>query len=175
MHSIKTIWVEARQVTTLLEWPPEEGDQASPDIFLRRLLERDRKIDAIRFLAQAIDRLAAIWWLRQVIARQASSANLPTLSAIDEWLDYPSDTSRRRAFDAASKAPGDDPARLCATAIYFSGGSLAPEGAPIALASKHITGRLVGAGLLLCNARSTDADGARTEALDIGFALVAQP
>jgi len=59
------------------------------------------------------------------------------------------------------------PQRLCALAVFFSGGSLAPEALEPVLAPKETAGKFAAGAVLSAAARSPD----RTQALDVAFKL----
>lgn len=164
------VWTEAWQVTAPQDWPREPGDTAAPDAFFATLRAAGRGIDAARFLAHALPRMGAIGWLRATIAAEAPAADRASLAAIDAWLRAPDDAGRRAAFDCALPLPAEDPAKLCAAAVMFSGGSLAPDALPATPAPKHAAAQFVAAGVLLCTAAAIDPAAALDRALDAGAA-----
>ncbi|KRA59193.1 hypothetical protein ASD79_10850 [Caulobacter sp. Root655] len=122
-------WTEAGQVAAILGWPVSEHDTDAPEIFFDRLLREGRDDDAALFLGQALPRYEVVAWAAQAV-RQLSPAEVSTqdadaLKATLLWLQDPSETRRRAAFDAASEASVAGPQRMCAMAVFFSGGSMA--------------------------------------------------
>ncbi|WP_442678870.1 DUF6931 family protein [Sphingomonas sp. ASY06-1R] len=169
------IWTEARQVTVFLDWPRMPGDDAAPAQFFVELRRAGREVDATKFLALALPRLSAVRWLRAVMKRQLPDANTPLLASVDAWLRAPSDALRREVLEAAHALSPEEAGTnegatmlLCASAIFFSGGSLAPSNQPASPASKQATGQFVAAGILLCTSDAEDPDVALDQALGDG-------
>jgi hypothetical protein len=171
----EVVWTEARQVTSLQGSPRREGDDQSPARFFQILREAGEDVDAARFLASALPRLRAVEWLRAVILRLAPQADVPTLAALDAWLRDPTDALRRAAFDTALPLPPDDPAKICATAAFFSGGSLGPVDTPSLPPPKTGTGQLAAAGILHCVYSAADPAAALAEVLDLGSVIASRP
>jgi hypothetical protein len=174
------IWTEARQVTAFLNWPRVEGDAATPAEFFAELRRAGRDADAVNFLALALPRFAAVQWLRAVMTHHLPAADASTLAKVDDWLRQPADALRRDIFASALALPADETGGnsvaamvLCASAIFFSGGSIAPESIAASPAPKQATGQFVGAGILLCVSSAKDQEAALDEALRIGNALAA--
>jgi hypothetical protein len=167
----EVVWTEAWQVTKLQGEPRREGDDQPPARFFEMLRNSGEDVEAAHFLASALPRLRAIEWLRGVIARLAPDANASTLAAVDAWLREPSDALRRAAFDTALPLPPEDPAKICATAVFFSGGSLGPEDAQSLPPPKTGTGQLAAAGILHCVFSTAGPPVALAKALDLGSAI----
>ena len=105
-----------------------------PRAYLDRLLAAGRPDDVVRFLAYVLPKREAVWWA-WVCARKAYSlAPTPdakaTLDAVERWIVQPTDANRRAALATAEKGDMASPAGMAAVAVYFSGGSIAPEGMP---------------------------------------------
>jgi len=164
----EVVWTEAWQVTNLQGEPRRDGDDQPPARFFQMLRTAGEDVEAARFLASALPRLRAVEWLRAVIARLAPDADASTLAALDAWLRDPSDALRRAAFDTALPLPPESPAKICATAVFFSGGSLGPEDTPSLPPPKTGTGQLAAAGILHCVYSATDPPLALAEALALG-------
>jgi hypothetical protein len=171
----EVVWTEAWQVTGPLERPRADGDDAPPELYFAALRHAGEDVDAARFLASALPRFRAVQWLRQTIALLAMDADASTLAVVDEWLREPTDALRRQAFDVALPLFPDDPAKICATALLLSGGSLAPAGAPSLPPPKTGTGQIAAAGILQCAFASADPAMALGQALDLGDAIAATP
>jgi hypothetical protein len=172
------IWTEARQVTVFLDWPRMPGDDASPAQFFAELRQAGRDVEATKFLALALPRLSAVRWLRTVMKRQLPDADTPLLAYVDAWLQAPSDALRREVFEAAHALSPDQAGTnegatmlLCASAVFFSGGSLSPSDQSASPAPKQATGQFAAAGILLCTSDAEYPDAALDHALGTGVAF----
>ncbi|MFD1951492.1 DUF6931 family protein [Sphingomonas arantia] len=175
MDWTEVVWTEAWQVTGLQGWPRRHGDEASPAHFFQALRDAGEDVDAVRFLASALPRFRSVEWLRAVIARLAPDADAPTLALIDAWLREPTDRTRRDAFETSLPLAAEDPAKICAAALLFSGGSLAPLAAPSIPPPKTGTGQLVAGGVLHCAYATATPDVALSVALDLGVSIAVKP
>jgi hypothetical protein len=167
----RTIWTEARQINALLGWPPQPGDNARPDRFFDALRAEGRNRDATRFLGQALPRYEAVLWAARTVGRCSPHADPRVMDAVAAWLAAPSDALRRAAYDAARGAPDPSAARLCALAVFTSGGSLAPEDKPPYPAPKATVGRFAAGAVLIAAANSLPREAALDRALDDGNRL----
>jgi hypothetical protein len=168
-------WTEAGQLTALLGWPPSPQDRESPEAVFDSLRAEGRDQEAAMFLGQALPRFDVVTWaarsVRDLSAPDAPVAEADALKAAFLWMQDPTDTRRRAAFEAAS-VPGDaSPQRLCALAVYFSGGSLAPEHLEPVLPPKETAGKFAAGAVLSAAARSPDPKQALDAAFDLGESL----
>lgn len=93
--------------------------------FLDALVRRELFEDAVRFLAHALPRQAAVGWAylcaRQAHASQPAPQDDEALTAAVAWLASPGESARLAAHKASDKAKLATPAgRVCA-AIFLSG------------------------------------------------------
>lgn len=124
----------------------------SPQGYLALLVEADQIGDAIRFLAFALPIREGIWW-----ACVAAHANLAEATEIEarcleraaNWVYEPGDARRRSCMEAAEAANFEGAAAYAALAVFWSGGSMAPEGMPDALPDPSLGPIGVGASILL--------------------------
>jgi hypothetical protein len=163
-------WTEAGQVTALLGWPRSAEDAKAPEVFFDDLRAQGRDDEAAMFLGQALPRFEVVSWAARTVRDLTPVERSPdgdALKAALLWLQDPSEIRRRAAFDAAQLAGDTAPQRLCALAVFFSGGSLAPENLQPVPAPKEVAGRFA-AGAVLAAA---SASGRRTEALEQALKL----
>jgi hypothetical protein len=163
-------WTEAGQVTAILGWPPSAEDGKAPEALFDDLRAQGRDDEAALFLGQALPRFEVVTWAARTVRDLTPAERTPdgdALKAALLWLQDPSESRRRAAFDAAQLAGDTCPQRLCALAVFFSGGSLAPDNLQPVLAPKEVAGRFA-AGAVLAAAT---ASGRRKEALEKAFAL----
>ncbi len=168
-------WTEAGQVTAILGWPASEKDSVEPESFFDALRAEGREHEAAMFLGQALPRFEAVTWavrsVRDLVAPDAARGDADALKSAFLWLQDPTENRRRAAFDAAS-TPGDtSPQRLCALAVYFSGGSLAPDNLQPVLPPKDAAGKFAAGAVLSAAAASERRVEALNAALDLGEAL----
>lgn len=124
----------------------------SPQGFLSLLVEAENIGDAVRFLAFALPVREAIWW-SYIVAKTNLSAptelELLCLERAAAWAFAPDDARRRSCMECAESAKFTGAAAYAALAVFWSGGSLAPEGMPDADADPRLGPIGVGASVLL--------------------------
>ncbi len=163
---IRVKWTEAGQIAEMAGWrgspSPRAPLSASPSDFCASLVEEGLKADAARFLAHALPRFDAVQWAVEVARDLTPPESLgaderDALKAAALWLQDPSD-ERRRAAHAAAEACLDSasPFALCAIAIFFSGGSIAPIDCDPIQPPREAAGRFVAAAVLAAAMRSGD-------------------
>lgn len=143
-------------ICTVAELGEEAMALLRPDLhpldFVALLMEQALFPDAVRFIAHALPRREAVWWA-WVCARRAGGENPPpkikaALDATERWIAQPNEDNRRLAMAAAEKAELGTAAGCAGLAAFFSGGSLAPPGAPAVppgefLAAKAVSGAVI--------------------------------
>jgi hypothetical protein len=164
-------WTEASQVAALLGWPKSEGVGVTPADYFRTLREQGRDPEAALFLGQALPRFECVTWAARTVRDhsppEATQADADALKSAFLWLQDPTDNRRRAAFEAAGKATEGGPQALCAMAVFFSGGSMAPENLQPVPAPKDAAGKLAAGAVLSAAAAGDD----RRAILDAAFAL----
>jgi hypothetical protein len=160
------IWSQARQVTALLGWPAMPGDEAVPSRFF-----------AAQFLGLSLPRYEAVAWAARVLGdrRLSRGAEGATMGAVLAWLREPTDAARRAAATAAESIDDPSPAKLCATAVFLSGGSITPPDQEPIPAARHGTGLLTAGAILIASYASDDPAAFLAAALDAGAGIAAQP
>ena len=167
----RTIWTEARQIGAILGWPPAPGDGVSPELFFRVLLDEGRSHDAALFLGQALPRYEAVLWAARTVASCRPTANAAVMAAVTAWLRDPSDSHRRAAYAEADGTSEPTAAKLCALAVFMSGGSIALDGERPLPAPKEATGKFAAAAVLTATADGNEPEVALARALDDGEKL----
>ncbi|UYY57211.1 DUF6931 family protein [Sphingomonas sp. S2-65] len=119
----------ARQVGELMEL--RNAELAAPEVPVHAHYEQLRASDsrqALGFIGHALPRAAAIHWAAALVAAQPSGAqeDRAALDQVLAWCDQPSDDRRRHAYALAQMADLHAPERTLATALFYSGGSIAP-------------------------------------------------
>jgi hypothetical protein len=165
----RTIWAQARQINALLHWPEMPGDDVPPDRFFAWLRSEGKTGEATLFLGQALPRFEAVLWAAEVSAPFATPADTDAMAAVRAWLANPTEAHRRAAGAAALHGPPATAATLTASAIFHSGGSIAPPDQPPAAPPRDVAGRL--AAIAVLTAVATAGRDALDHALDQGAAL----
>ncbi len=105
--------------------PGEAG--ASSDQFLERLIEADRWLDAVRFLAYGLPTREAVWWASQCLRGlyDSAGAHVPVrathaLKTAEAWVCRPSADTRRAAGAVAVRCGYEDPWDWVAAAAHWS-------------------------------------------------------
>jgi hypothetical protein len=109
--------------------------------------------DAVRFLAHALPRREAVWWActcaRLALPASAAPEVGAALQAAEAWVFQPTEENRRAAMEKAEAAGFDTPSAWSAVSVFWSGGSMAPEGMPDAPPDPSLYAIGVGASVLL--------------------------
>ena len=127
-----------------------EQDEAT-DAFREKLQRFPDGTAEIEFLAFALPKRCAVWWLI-VCARELTSLREEEVAVLElgeKWVIEPIDRNRRALFAASQ---GEDPGRIAhwvGSAAYFSGGSIAPENSPVVAPQDRVTGQCVLAGITM--------------------------
>lgn len=166
-------WTEARQITSILGWPTSDQDSAPPEVVFDALRAEGRDQEAALFMGQALSRFEVVTWaarsVRDLVPPEPRPAEVDAdaLKAAFLWLQDPSENRRRAAFAAAEAATDTGPQRLCALAVFFSGGSLVADHLQPVPAPKDAAGKIAAGAVLTAAA----ASGRRAEAIESAFKL----
>jgi len=167
-------WSEAGQVAALLGWPLSAQDADAPETVFDRLVQEGRDDDAALFLGQALPRYEVVAWATQVVRQLTPAAvslqDADALKAALLWLQDPSETRRRAAFKAASEASVASPQRMCAMAVFFSGGSMALDTVEPLPPPKDTAGTFAAGAVLTAASHGARRREALREALALGDA-----
>lgn len=124
----------------------------SPQGYLSLLVEAEHVGDAIRFLAFAMPVREGIWWACVVAnshLEQPTELEALCLERAAAWVYDPTDARRRSCMAAAESAKFEGAAAYAALAVFWSGGSLAPEDMPETHPDPQLGPIGVGASVLL--------------------------
>ncbi len=172
---------EARQVAALMGL--DRDDQPAPDVSVRRhfdvLRNGGQRFAALDYLGHALPRLEAIAWAARIVADAAAGEPPPPRArqALDvalRWLEEPSELHRRAAGDAAEAIPRPVAERLLASAVFYSGGSIAAAGAAPVMPPEHIAARYAVGAIRAVVHRDHDPAEALTRALTLGERIAEQ-
>ena len=126
---------------------------ASPQAFVAALTTAGRHLDALPFWAHALPGREAVWWACLCLAEAPGPAPKPAaaeaIAAARNWVREPDDAKRRECYRAGAAAGLDQAGGLVASAVYFTGGSIAPPELPEVAPAEHVAGDLLGAAVTL--------------------------
>jgi hypothetical protein len=84
----------------------------------------------------------------QVPGKEKEEKDEP-LEAADQWIKAPGDPTRWAAKEAADKAKKSGPSKLTAMAVFMSGGSMTPAGAPVTPPPQYLAQKMIAASVLV--------------------------
>ncbi len=115
--------------------------------------------DALRVAAHGLPKREAVWWTcmcaRAVPYAAAIPADLVAVEAAEAWVRRPDEAARRAAHKAAEAAGFKSTEAWAAMAVFWSGGSMSPEGQPPVPPGEHFSGMAVAGGVALAAVRQT--------------------
>lgn len=150
----------ARQVGELMEL--RGADLPAPEVPVRvhyDTLRARNPSQAVAYIGHALPRHEAIHWAAGLIDPAKGASASPEQAAFERarlWLDTPDDAKRREAYAAAQTADREAPERTLATAIFYSGGSIAPEGVAPVQPAPGLANRLAVVAVVQAAYRSSD-------------------
>jgi len=117
-------------------------------VFIDELARGGRVREAVHSLVQVMPKPDAIAWgaeaIRKVDVALLHRGGPEAMQNIEAWLEEPTEERRRAAKAAADQAGLGTPPGWLAFAVFVSGGSMAPEEAPVAPEPPpHVCGRMV--------------------------------
>ena len=164
MSWLRVPWTEAGQVLARCSDDGEPGDTAGtePEAYFRELAAGGELEAAVLYLGAALPRLETVEWALHVLAQSGRCGQTAyreqLLRAVRGWIASPGDDRRRAAFTLAQQSNESSPERLLACAVFFSGGSIAPEDCAPIQPESHLCGRLAATAILACAYAGDDAD-----------------
>lgn len=108
--------------------PAEEG----PMEFLRALIVRAHRADALVFAAYLLPKREAVWWGCQCLRAFSPAYADEALQAAEAWVRTPEDETQRAALALSNGGDRLVPSTWMAMAAGHSGGNIAPDGLPFA-------------------------------------------
>jgi hypothetical protein len=173
-------WTEAAQVTSQLGWPEEAADlgRAAPAAYLAKLREAARLNEAVFFLGVSLPRYEAVGWATRMVrdlgeGHIRSRGDLDALKSALLWVQDPTESRRRAAFEAAQLAASGSAERLTAMAAFLSGGSLTPDNCQPLPPQNNVAGRVGAGAILVAAGRCPNRVEAIHRALDAGEKIAA--
>jgi hypothetical protein len=133
------------------------GDEPPID-FLRTLLSRAHRFDAVTFAAFLLPRREAVWWGCQCVRAMSDGKADETLTAAEAWVRDPEQSPQRAAQALWEAGDKRAPTTWLAMAAGQSGGNVAPENAPPRRALPHMTAVGVKCAVILAIAEKPSRD-----------------
>jgi hypothetical protein len=150
---------EARELLT-----PEDN----PRRFVERLMEHKLLLDALRVVARALPKPAAVRWacscVLPALGEAAKVADASCVAAAERWAAEPNEENRRAAMAVAAATDYGTPGAWAAAAAGWAGGSLAPPDAPVVPPPDHLTAHAVAGAVALAAASDPEQLEARQSA-----------
>lgn len=114
--------------------------------------------EAVRLMAHALPKREAVWWACMcadaVPAVTPKPADVAARQAAEAWVRKSSeDPLRRTAWEVAQKTDFRSPEAWAAVGAFWSGGSMAPEGAPVVPPGDHLTGVAISGAVVIAAVR----------------------
>jgi hypothetical protein len=158
-------WSNARQIAEEAKlpremWPPAD---LTPAAFFAELRGAGEVGEAISYVACALPKLEAIeWGLASLPPVQHEvpdfAARMLLRDSARRWLSEPDDDNRRAMERLVESADQSWPETLIGLAIFFSGGSIAPEDSPPVPADPRLPGQLVAGAVQIVVANNAVTD-----------------
>jgi hypothetical protein len=120
---------------------------------LQHLRDNKEYSEAVKYLAKGLPNREAIWWayLCSYALEKNSDDDLTqeALAVTEAWVKEPSESKRRRAGKLGEALEFFTPASWAATAIFWRGGSITPEGRPEVEAGDEMCGEAVANAIII--------------------------
>jgi hypothetical protein len=160
-------WTEASQILAFLNTNPGEKNGAvgvDPKNYFDKLVAEGALDRAVEFLGIALPRQEAIRWaveaMKSVEGKPIRDVmRVAMFGEVERWLKDPTEGKRRSLWADASAEEVGSPEKLLACAVFFSGGSIAPEDVAPVQPAHDICGRLAATAIV---SRAYEGEGADT-------------
>ncbi len=121
--------------------------------FVDRLVSTQKFADAVKVLANALTKSAAIAWahacVRDCFNGEIGERHKDALQAVETWLRDPSEPHRRACFKAAEAVGFNCAAGCLAMAAFGTSGSLGPENVPAVPPPDGFAAHMAGGAVML--------------------------
>jgi hypothetical protein len=124
----------------------------SPAEFLKTLIDHQHYDDAVTFLAHGLPVREAIWWsylCSKEHFEQEDSLYQQGALATENWVKNPTEENRREAEKWAEAGEYNTITSWTAAAVFWSGGSVAPEGQPIMEPPMHLYAHAISGAIVM--------------------------
>jgi hypothetical protein len=114
-------------------------------------------LGAIRLLSHALPGREAVWWACMCAQHTApgvlAEPDRRAREAAEAWVRQPAEPARRQAMARAQETGFGTPEAWAAVAVFWSTGSMAPEGQPDVPPPAHLAGTAVAGAVALASVR----------------------
>jgi hypothetical protein len=176
-HWSLSTWADAGLLAASIdpERVPDAAQGLPPAQWFATLRSQGHVFDAVTFLAHALPRYECVMWAtRTLIEGQVLDRGDPLTSAALRWIDDPSDRLRRAAGDAAERSGRSGAGELLCQAVFYSGGSIAPEDLAAVNVPPQTCARMAAGAVLTGAYEQARPSAVLDRAFDIGEALARQ-
>lgn len=140
----------------------EELGKYTTDMQIINFLVRAEQYEpALKFLAMGLPKREAVWWAyictEELEGEKDCLKTKNALRVIQEWVKQPDDNLRRQAGDLGEALEFYTPTSWAATAVFWSGGSIAPEDKPEADPTPYMCAQSVANAITLVAEQSDNA------------------
>jgi predicted component of type VI protein secretion system len=122
-------------------------DKCLSEKLVEQLQQRGHFIPALRFLAYALPKRCAVWWVCQCVRQASGDAikpeDLTALDTAETWVKDPTEDNRRAAMAMAEKQKHASAACWANVGAFWSGGSMAPPASPVIPPGDDLTGKAI--------------------------------
>jgi hypothetical protein len=133
------------------------GADLTPPAYFDRLAAQGQYARAIRFLAHALPKRAAVWWGCLCVWHTARPDPTDLVAAVLRgalhWLQDPAEETRRAVERPARTLTLRQPAGCLGMAVFWSGGSMSAPHLPVVAPRPFLTARAVAGAVLTAAAR----------------------
>jgi len=170
-------WTDAGQLAGQIDPDavPAEAFGVPPAQWFATLRGSGKPFEAATFLAHALPRYeCVVWAVRSLIEGAVLERTDPFATAALRWMDDPCDRLRRAAGEMADRSGRAGAGELLCRAVFYSGGSIAPEDLHAVPAPPHMCA-LMASGAVLTGAYGQPTPAAVLDrAFEIGDTLARQ-
>ncbi|MEW4489232.1 FHA domain-containing protein [Thalassoglobus sp. JC818] len=135
-------------------FPIAPNPDETPESFATRLVETEEANHCVTFMAYALPKRAAVWWLTKCIEEVESihgEEDQKLLEHVQKWVLDPSDELRRHGMQQAELLEMSTPASWAAVGAFWSGGSMGPVDTPVVEPKDELFGKAISGGTILAS------------------------
>lgn len=125
-------------------------------VIINLLVGNEQLPAAVKFLALGLPKREAVWWAYICVAEIDNHAE--TIDLIQQWVKHPDETLRRKVGELAEELGLYTPLGWAATALFWSGGSIAPPDKPAAEPELFMCGAAVANAISLAAEHSENSN-----------------
>ncbi len=170
-------WTDAAQLAALIDRDkiPAEAAGIAPAQWFATLRGQGKRFDAVLFIAHALPRYECVVWAARVLSEGGVlDRGDPFLTAALRWIDAPGDGLRRAAGALSDESRRSRSGETLCKAVFYSGGSIAPDELPPVQPPPHMCGRMAAGAVITGAYERGDPVAVLERACDIGDEIASQ-